>query len=333
MINNIARLIACVLPICFTAIAQTAPAETSYDELEQAYYHRQYSFLAGKLKTLNRKDVRIEILQVALAVATNQKDKEAQLEALIARHPDTAQVRYVAGKLWYQIKQQSNLFNKLGLVGKSNENYIIAAKLEPENPQYLVEAAKALAIKSGFFDAEKKASKAIVDKLAQLDKRSYYLALMDYLQNTQDAEDAKKTVTTIRSEFNDDMVLLNRAANLLWTFSEKPQAQQLFVDSCKVKTSAAEQLPQWQEACLSSAYLALQDYGDKHQALEALTLLLSEDKVKDEQYVDYLMLYAQLNSNIADKETAIKSYQQALELTTKGSTQKDIRTKLKELTN
>ncbi|GHG60194.1 hypothetical protein GCM10010919_03440 [Alishewanella longhuensis] len=333
MINTITRLIACALPICFTAIAQAASAETNYGELEQAYYHRQYSLLASKLNTLDAKDVRIEILEVALAVATNQQDKEAQLEALVARHPDTAQVRYVAGKLWYQIKQQSSLFNKLGLVDKSNENYIIAAKLEPENPQYLVEAAKALAIKSGFFDTKKQASKAIVDKLAQLDQRSYYLALMDYLQNTQNAADAKKTVTIIRAEFNDDVVLLNRAANLLWTFAEKPQAQQLFVASCKVKTLAIAQFPQWREACLSAAYLALQDYGDKQQALEALALLLSEDKVKDEQYVEYLMLYAELNKAMADKDAAIRSYQQALALTTTGSTQKEIRTKLKRLTN
>lgn len=333
MIKDIFKAITCAVLLCLTVIVQAAPADNNYSELEQAYYHRQYDLLASKLKELDSKDVRSEILEVALAVATHQKDKEAQLEALVKRHPDSAKVRYFAGKLWYQIKDQSSLFNKLGLVDKSNENYIIAAKLEPENPQYLVEAAKALAIQSSFLDSEKKESKAIVDKLAKLDKRHYYLALMDYLQNTQNAMDAKKTVTTIRTEFNSDVVLMNRAANLLWTFSEKSQAQQLFVDSCKIITIEMEQLPQWQEACMSSAYLALQDYGDKQQALEALTLLLSEDKVRDEQYVDYLMVYAQLNNEIADKATAVESYQQALAITTEGSTQKDIRKKLKKLTN
>ena len=156
---------------------------------------------------------------------------------------------------------------------------------------------------------------------------------MDYLQNTQNANEAKKTVTTIRLEFNEDVVLMNRAANLLWTFSDKTQAQQLFVDSCKIKTIAVDQLPQWQEACMSSAYLALQNHGDKQQALEALTLLLSGDKVRDEQYVDYLMTYAELNKDVADKETAVKSYQQALEITTERSTEKDIRKELKKLTN
>lgn len=333
MIKDIFKAITCAVLFCLTVIVHATPVDNNYSELEQAYYHRQYDLLASKLNELDSKDVRSEILEVALAVATHQKDKEAQLEALVKRHPNSANVRYFAGKLWYQIKDQSSLFNKLGLVDKSNENYIIAAKLEPENPQYLVEAAKALAIQSSFLDSEKKESKAIVDKLAKLDKRHYYLALMDYLQNTQNAEGAKKTVTTIRSEFNSDVVLMNRAANLLWTFSEKFQAQQLFVDSCKIITVAVEQLPQWQEACMSSAYLALQDYGDKQQALEALTLLLSQDKARDEQYVDYLMVYAQLNNEIADKATAVESYQQALAITTDGSTQKDIRKKLKKLTN
>ena len=333
VINDRVRLIVGAWSICSTALVQASPVEHSFSELEQAYYQRQYQLLASKLQAIESKDVKVEILEVALAVATNQKDQQAQLEALTERHPNSAQVRYFAGKLWFQIKEQSSLFNKLGLVDKSNNNYIIAAKLEPENPQYLVEAAKALAIESGFLDSDKKESKAIVDKLAKLDKHYYYLALMDYLQNTQNANEAKKTVTTIRLEFNEDVVLMNRAANLLWTFSDKTQAQQLFVDSCKIKTIAVDQLPQWQEACMSSAYLALQNHGDKQQALEALTLLLSGDKVRDEQYVDYLMTYAELNKDVADKETAVKSYQQALEITTERSTEKDIRKELKKLTN
>lgn len=332
MRNHIASFITLVLLICPTTKAQPTAHQPSYAELEQAYYQRQYSVLASQLNMFDAADVNIELLTVALAVATDQKDKEPQLEALTARHPDNARVRFMAGKLWYQIKQQSSLFNKLGLVEKSNENYLIAAKLAPDNPQYLIQAAKALAIQSGFFDAEKQASKAIVEKLAQLDQRSYYLALMDYWQNTQNAAAAKKTIATIKADFHQDMALLNRAANLLWTFAEKSQAQQLFVASCKLTAPTAAQLPLWQDACLSAADLALQNYGDKQQALAALNILLSTDKVTDEQYVGYLMLHAELNLALADQATALQSYQQALALTTKDSTRKDIRTQLRKIT-
>jgi len=332
MRHHIASFIICVLLIWPSAMAEANTSKPSYAELEQAYYQRQYRVLASQLKMFDRNDVKIDLLAVALAVATHQQDKTTQLEALTARHPDNAQVRFMAGKLWYQIKQQSSLFNKLALVEKSNENYLMAAKLAPDNPQYLIEAAKALAIQSGFFDAEKQASKAVVEKLAQLDQRSYYLALMDYWQNTQNAAAAKQTIATIKADFHHDMALLNRAANLLWTFAEQSQAQHLFVASCKLTAPTAEQLPQWQDACLSAAYLALQNYGDKQQALEALNLLLSEDKVTDEQYVGYLMLHAELNLALAGEATALQSYQQALALTTHDSTRKDIRNQLRKLT-
>lgn len=331
MHHHIASFIIGILLLCSTAGVQATATKPSYAELEQAYYQRQYSVLANQLKMFDPADVNIDLLAVALAVATDQKDKEQQLEALIARHPNHARVRYFAGKLWYQIKQQSSLLNKLGLVDKSNENYLLAAQLAPDNPQYLVEAAKALAIQSGFFDTEKQASKVIVEKLAQLDQRSYYLALMDYWQNTQDAAAAKKTIATIKADFYQNMALLHRAANLLWTFAEKSQAQQLFVASCKLTASTPEQLPQWQDACLSAAHLALQNYGDKQQALAALDVLLREDKVRDEQYVGYLMLQAELNLALGEQATSVQSYQQALALASHDPTRKDIRRQLSKL--
>lgn len=331
MFNGLRRLLTVVLTISLSGTV-SATTDSSYRELEQAYYHRHYQLLARKIQELPSKDVRVEILEVALAVATEQENKEAQLEALIKRHSNSAQVRYFAGKLWYQIKEQSSLLNKLGLVDKSNDNFIVAAKLEPDNPQYLVEAAKAIAVTSGFWGSGKEESKAIIDKLANLDKRHYHLALMDYLQNTQNKGQAIKTVVTVQTEYKNDVELMNRAANLLWTFSEKDQSQQLFVESCNIKSMTMEQFPIWQEACMSSAYLALQGHGDKKNAIKALARLLSVDQVKDEQYVDYLTVYAQLNSEIAEIPTAVTSYQQALKITGDHSTRNNINKELKKLT-
>lgn len=331
MFNGFSRLLTIVLTVSLSGTG-SATTDSSHQELEQAFYQRHYQLLARKIQEIPSKDVRVEILEVALAVVTKQKNREAQLEALIKRHSNSAQVRYFAGKLWYQIKEQSSLFNKLGLVEKSNDNFILAAKLEPDNPQYLVAAAKAIAVTSGFWGSGKKESKAIVDKLANLDKRYYHLALMDYLQNTQNKEQAIKTVVTVQTEYKNDVELMNRAANLLWTFSEKDQSQQLFVESCKVKSMTMEQLPIWQEACMSSANLALQGHGDKINAIKALARLLSVDQVKDEQYVDYLIAYAQLNADIAEIPTAVTSYQQALKIAVDHSTQNSINKALKKLT-
>lgn len=316
------------------ATGQATPSASVSNELEQAYYLRQYAVLARKLNELgNKKEVQAEIFEVALAVATRQKNKEAQLEALIERHPDVAQVRYFAGQLWYQLKEQSSLLNKLGLVEKSNQNFILAAKLAPENPQYLVEASKALAYQSGFFDSEKKASKMMVEKLAQLDKRFYYLALMDYLQNTQNAAEAQNTIALVRAEYRHDVLLMTRAANLLWTFSEQSEAQHLFVQSCQIKPIKLDQRSTWQEACLSAAYLALQNFGDQQQALAALNILLSEDKVQDEQYVEYLTLLGELNQATGNKDAAVKSYQQALALTTVIATKNNLQKALKKISD
>ncbi|MBQ4850857.1 hypothetical protein [Pseudoalteromonas sp. MMG012] len=331
MFNNTTKRVCCMIITFFAINVHADISQSQYETLETMFHTRQYEPLMHDLAKLDSSDVKVKILTVAVAIAQDNDDKEKMLEALVRRYPNNAKVHYNAGELWYQIKEQSSLFNKLGFVDKSNQSYITAAELAPENPKYLVAASKALAIESGFWDSDKKQSKAIVDKLKPVSERYYYLALMDYLQNTQNEPEALSTITTIGSQFSQDVTLMHRAANLLWTFSEEEQAQKLFVDTCKIAKRTADQLPLWRDACISSAYLALQGHGKKQLALEALNLLLEKEQVQDAQHIEYLMVYAQVNKEIENKATAKKAYQQALALAEDRSTQKDIRRALKKL--
>ncbi|MCF2829126.1 MULTISPECIES: tetratricopeptide repeat protein [unclassified Pseudoalteromonas] len=309
--------------LCATSQAQQpAPQTTS---LESAFYNRQYEQVAEALAAQKNKDLNSEIMAVSVAVAQDSDDKEAMLNALIKRHPENAEVHFVAGELWYQIKEQSNLFNKLGLVEKSNKHSIRAAELAPNNPKYLVAAAKALAIESGFWDSEKKASKAIVERLKDMDKHYYYLALMDYLQNTQNESLALQTVDFVNQHYPHDIALVNRAANLLWTFSAKEQAQNLFAKGCQINNVATGLLPTWRDTCVSAAYLALQEHGDKQLAVDAMEHLISKEQVEDEQHIEYLMLLGELSRAVKDNNKAKSAYQQALTLSNDSSTKRDIR--------
>ncbi|MEK0160390.1 hypothetical protein WLQ65_14810 [Pseudoalteromonas piscicida] len=315
----------CLAIISYSALIQAQQPSSPIAVLESAFYNRQYQQVTKILNTLKNKELDAEIMAVSVAVAQNDVDKETLLNTLIKRHIDNAKVHFTAGNLWYQIKQQSSLFNKLSLVEKSNKHFIRAAELAPNNPEYLVSAAKALAIESGFWDSEKKASKAIVDRLKAIDDRYYNLAFMDYLQNTQNEELALKTIAYVRQRYAQDIVLIHRAANLLWTFSAKDAAQRLFTNGCLIEHIALSQLPTWRDACVSSAYLALQQHGDKQLAVDAMERLLKKERVKDEQHIEYLMLQAELYRELKQNEKARSTYLQALNLTKVRSIKRDIR--------
>ncbi|TMN34298.1 hypothetical protein [Pseudoalteromonas sp. S2755] len=314
----------CTVIILYSVLAQAQQLSAQMTTLESAFYHRQYQQVTKMLNTLKDKDLDAEIMAVSVAVAQNDDDKETLLNTLIKRHIDNAKMHFTAGHLWYQIKKQSNLFNKLSLVEKSNKHFIRAAELAPNNPEYLVSAAKALAIESGFWDSEKKASKAIVDRLEAMDDRYYNLAFMDYLQNTQNEALALKTAAFVGQHYAQDIVLIHRAANLLWTFSAKDAAQRLFASGCLIEHIALSQLPTWRDTCVSSAYLALQQHGDKHRAVVAMERLLGKEQVQDEQHIEYLMLQAELYRVLTQNEKARSAYLQALDLTKARSTERDI---------
>ncbi|MDP4486599.1 hypothetical protein CWB89_01005 [Pseudoalteromonas piscicida] len=314
----------CTVIILYSALTYAQQLNSQITMLESAFYHRQYQQVTKIINTLKDKELDAEIMAVSVAVAQKDDNKEALLNTLIKRHIDNAKVHFTAGNLWYQIKQQSNLFNKLSLVEKSNKHFIRAAELAPNNPEYLVSAAKALAIESGFWDSEKKASKAIVDRLKAMDNRYYNLAFMDYLQNTQNEELALKTVASVGQHYAQDIVLIHRAANLLWTFSAKDAAQRLFTNGCLIEHISLSQLPTWRDACVSSAYLALQQHGDKRRAVDAMERLLGKERVQDEQHIEYLMLQAELYLELKQSENARSTYLQALNLTKVRSTERDI---------
>ncbi|TMO87514.1 tetratricopeptide repeat protein [Pseudoalteromonas spongiae] len=331
MLTNLIIRASYTLLIMLSVITQAQQIDLQTSKLESAFYNRQYDLVSELLAAQQEKNLNSEIMTVAIAVAQNRDNKETLLNTLIENNPDNAEVHFMAGELWYQIKEQSNLFNKLGLVKKSNTHFIKAAELAPENPKYLVAAAKALAIESSFWDSEKKDSKVIVDKLKELDTHYYNLALMDYLQNTQNKKRALQTVELVSQNYPQNVALIHRAANLLWTFTAKAQAQRLFVKGCQIAQVIPERLPTWRDTCLSAAYLALQQHGDKQLAVDAMEHLLSKEQVKDKQHIEYLMVLGELYRALEDNNKAKSTYQNALTLSDDNSTQKEIKQALSEL--
>ncbi|GAA0363609.1 hypothetical protein GCM10009092_30030 [Bowmanella denitrificans] len=300
------------------------------DNLQNAYYQRNYMQMERLLKEQTLSPEQQAIWQSALAVAKDADDQNKQLEALTRRYPDNAEVHYQAGRLWYEVKEQSSFINKLGYIDRHVKHMLRAYELEPDNPKYMREAAKALAW-DNLWGWDKEAAKALVERLAQINQQYHLLAAMDYAQNTQNQPEGQKLIAEVLANFSENVPLMERAAQLQLTYDQKADAQQSFYQTCLLTPKQATSLPIWRDACQWSGYLSLEGFGSQQQGLQALTRLLSEDQVYDDYYVQSLLLQAELAESAKEHVLARQSYLQAQQLSTDQSVHKDIRRALKRL--
>lgn len=299
-------------------------------EVKTAYYQRDYQTLAHLLQTPGLSPLQQDIWQVALAVARQADNQKDLLHALTERYPDNAEAHYQAGRLWYEVKENSSFINKLGYIDLHVQHMLRANELAPNTPKYMFEAAKALAWEN-LWGWDKEVAQQLVVQLAALDQQYHLVAAMDFAQNTQDSRTGEQLITQVKTEFADNLRLMERAAQLQLTYDQKAPAQQSFYQSCMLTPHDVTLLPKWRDACQWSAHLSLQGYGEKTQGMAAISRLLEEDKVYDEDYVQSLLLQGELAEAMAQPLLARQSYEDALAITKDKASQKQIRRALKAL--
>lgn len=298
--------------------------------VKTAYYQRDYQTLAHLLKTPGLSPLQQDIWQAALAVARQDDNQQEQLHTLTKRYSDSAEAHYQAGRLWYEVKENSSFINKLGYIDLHVQHMLRANELAPNTPKYMLEAAKALAWEN-LWGWDEEAARQLVVQLASLDQQYHLVAAMDFAQNTQDSRTGEQLIIQVKTEFADNLRLMERAAQLQLTYDQKAPAQQSFYQSCMLTPYDVTLLPKWRDACQWSAHLSLQGYGEKAQGMAAISRLLNEDKVYDEDYVQSLLLQGELAEAMAQPALARQIYQDALAISKDKASQKQIRRALKAL--
>ncbi|MCJ8318069.1 MAG: hypothetical protein MJK12_00440 [Colwellia sp.] len=260
------------------------------DNAKNAYFHRDYQQVKSIIKELKAENAEDRLLMVELALLTiaidihnDVDDAGDDLEDFLEINPDNANVHYMAGILWYHHAENVSIFSKMSVLNNHVAALIKAAELEPENERYQYGAASGYGQPS-MLGGDKDKQKPIVEKLMVNNSAFAQMAMMDYLQNTQDKENGFIFITEVSIAFKDNIEVLERAAQLLWTFDKKEQAGNLFTAVCLLTPGEFEAFVKWGDACLLSAYFVLDGTVEKEAGLLSIDRLIKYTSVKDEEY-------------------------------------------------
>lgn len=185
------------------------------------------------------------------------------------------------------------MFSKMSIYSNYVEAMTKAAKLAPQNARYQMEAAKAYgqpSIMGG--DSNKQAP--IVAKLLQGSSPFAHIVQMDLLQNTQKESEAIHYATGIAQQYSNNVEIVERAAQLLWTFGDKNKAGELFYQACMLPAPIKEAYLKWDTACWYSVLFSDNGELSLEQGITAGKRLLAQSSVKDNEYLESLELYTQL---------------------------------------
>ena len=305
---------------------------TDQQALEELYYQRDYQSVKASLDQLSRPlNIDEQLLVVAMKVQHDEDDASDTLEAFTKAHANNAKVQYWAGNLWQTIAKNSSMFSKMSIYSHYVKAMTRAATLEPENARYQMEAAKAYGQPSMMGgDSDKQAP--IVTKLLQGDSPFARIAYMDLLQNTKKEEEALRYAVDIAQQNKNNPEIVERAAQLLWTFGDKNKAGELFYQACMLPAPTKEAYLKWDGACWYSVLFSDDDELSLEQGIAAGKRLLAHSSVKDNEYLESLELYAQLLVKAKQTANAIGAYNDLLASATNKSMKRKAKRALKKLT-
>lgn len=315
-----------------TALAMSKERQVTHQQtLETLYYQRNYQSVKAALRALDRPlNIDEQLLMLAIKVQRNEDNADDALASFTKAHPNNAKVQYWTGNLWQIAAKNSSMFSKMSIYSHYVKAMTKAAKLAPQNARYQMEAAKAYgqpSIMGG--DSDKQAP--IVAKLLQGSSPFAHIAQMDLLQNTQKESEALHYATGIAQQYSNNVEIVERAAQLLWTFGDKIKAGELFYQACMLPAPIKEAYLKWDAACWYSVLFSDNGELSLEQGISAGKQLLAQSSVKDNEYLDSLELYAQLLVKARQTANAINAYNDLLASATNKSMKRNAKKALKKL--
>ncbi len=302
---------ACLRALLFIVSGVTL-ANESIDSVWNAYYHRQYDQVKRYVETQD--DVNAHLLGVTFKIVNKEEDAEEALNQLLKQHANVAFVHHKAVKMWLAIGRQASVFSRMRYYERSVAAQIRAAELAPEQDRYRKDMARAKGFNGSLFSVDLEKQRAVVDTLKQRDPRYWLMAEMDYAQNRRDKKMAMQWIEQARMQFNQDIDVLERAAQLLWTNDDVEGAQQLFSQVCQLPPGQEEAWELWLQSCEISAMFAQNGEASLDIGLASSQRLINLDTVHDEYYADSLLVHAELLQKAGRKAEAIAALTQLTQL-------------------
>jgi tetratricopeptide (TPR) repeat protein len=314
--NALFSLLPC-LTIAFSLLlamplqATNVTTSQSLEEAETAYFYRDYKKVTDILAQLKPsielnqpQQVEAQLLTIATEIQQDKDDAEDRLENFLEQHADNAKAQYFAGLLWLKIANDASFFSKMSYFKRYVKAITSAAQLAPNNPRYQMEAARAFGQPS-MMGGDSTKQKPIVDKLMTGNSMFAHIAMMDYLQNTQNEKASMEIINRVSIEFATNIEILERAAQLLRTLEKDPQARTLFTRACHLPPGKNQAFSKWHNACLLSAVLSLQSNKNLKQGLTAIERLLLFTVVEDEETKFATSIKKSIKKQLSNKVLAL----------------------------
>jgi hypothetical protein len=304
---------------------------TNQQTLETLYYQRDYQSVITALELLDSPlNISEQLLVTAIKVQRNEDNADDALASFAKAHPNNAKVQYWAGNLWQIVAKNSSIFSKMSIYSHYVKAMTQAAKLAPQNARYQMEAAKAYGQPS-IMGGDSDKQPPIVAKLLQGNSPFAHIAQMDLLQNTQKESEALHYATGIAKQYSNNVEIVERAAQILWTFGDKNKAGELFYQACMLPAPIKEAYLKWDAACWYSVLFSDNGELSLEQGITAGKQLLSQSSVKDNEYLESLELYAQLLVKARQTANAVNAYNDLLASATNKSMKRKAKKALKKL--
>jgi hypothetical protein len=259
------------------------------EDAKNAYFHRDYQQVQSIIKALKTEKgedkllmAELAILAIAVDIDNDADDAGDDLEEFLENHPNNASFHYLAAILWHKHAKNVSVFSKMSIYNNHVSALIKAGELAPENDRYQYGAASGYGQPS-MMGGDSDKQKPIVDKVMENYSAFAQMAMMDYLQNTQDKKKGFIFIEQVVVAFKDNIEVIERAGQLLWTFDKKEQAGELFTAACLLVPGEFEAFVKWSDACLLSASFALDGTVDKTTGLRSIDRLIKFTKVDDEE--------------------------------------------------
>jgi len=216
-------------------------------------------------------------LAIMLGVINEDTDQTLDLLAeLISTKKNNAEAHIFAGEVFKHVAKQVGFFSFFGTIEKGLEAHVKAFELSPNNDYYRALAGSSYTqIDSDNLPKQR----SLLTGYKAPNTGYHFIALMDMAQNDRDHDLMVELAEKALKESVSNTLVVERAAQAFWTAGNVERAQNTFLRACLLPAPKDIFRYTWQHSCYLAGYLALNETEKYQQGIEALTHLLSINKM------------------------------------------------------
>ena len=227
------------------------------NEVLSNFQHQQLTIMLGIIN--EKTDDTIDLLEQF--TDENSKNPEALL---------------FAGTAWKQLSKQGSFFSYFKTIKKGLNAHILAFELSPDNDFYRSLAGSSYTQ----IDIDNKPKqRALLADYKTPNSGFHLVALMDMAQNDRKNSLLLKLAEKVLNSTEDNLIVIERAAQAFWTGDDIKRAQQMFFKACFLPAPNNMYRYTWQNSCYLAGHLTLNETKEYQLGIDALTHLLSINKL------------------------------------------------------